>query len=83
LPISARTPGTTDARTSFFGDVRRSPGPAWPPDDSDLVAFIEDVPFPAGGHLATARQSDHPLDVFFIRNDGAFVFAVGDRWRTA
>jgi hypothetical protein len=49
-----------DGRTYiFFNDIRRSPGPAWPPDDSDLVAFIEDVPFPAGGHLATARHSDH------------------------
>ena len=53
-----------DGRTFiFFGDV--------PPDNGDLVAFIEDGPFPRGAHLSTARQSDHQLDVFFIGHDGA------------
>jgi hypothetical protein len=56
----------------FFGDVPLlDPRRSWPPYNSDFVAFIEDVPFPAGGSLATARQSDHQLDVFFIGTDGA------------
>lgn len=66
-----------DGRTFiFFGDV--------PPDNSDLVAFIEDVPFPPGAHLASARQSDHQLDAFFIGQDGALYVSWvidGGTWR--
>ena len=73
-----------DGRTFiFFGDVPRPPH-AWPPHNSDLVAFIEDVAFPAGGHLATARQGEHQLDVFFIGNDGALYVSWvvdGGTWR--
>jgi len=55
----------------FFGDVPLQAGRTWPPYNSDFVACMEDVPFLAGGSLASARQSDHQLDVFFIGTDGA------------
>jgi hypothetical protein len=56
----------------FFGDVPLlDPRRNWPPYNSDFVAFIEDIPFPPGGNLATGRQSDHQLDVFFVGTDGA------------
>src|SRR3982750_1285003 len=55
----------------FFGDVPLQHGRQWPPNNSDMVAFIEDIPFPLGGHLAWERQSEHQLDVFFIGLDGA------------
>lgn len=54
----------------FFGDVPTPHGRNAPPRDSDLVAFIEDTPFPPGGHLASAHQGEHQLDVFFIGEDG-------------
>ncbi len=61
-----------DGRTLiFFGDVVPPAGITWPPLNTDLVACIEDTPFPSGGHLAVERQSDHQLDVFFIGRDGA------------
>jgi len=61
-----------DGRTFiFFGDVPRLPDRPGPPQDSDLVAFVEDTRFPAGGNVATARQSDRQLDAFFIGMDGA------------
>jgi hypothetical protein len=77
-----------DGRTFiFFGDVVPSPGvksPPGPPLNSDLVAFIEDTPFPRGGHLAVERQSDHQLDVFFIGTDGALYVSWvidGETWQ--
>jgi hypothetical protein len=60
-----------DGRTFiFFGDVPVGSLTGWPPHNSDLVAFIEDVPFPRAAHLTAARQSDNQIDVFFIGHDG-------------
>lgn len=60
-----------DGRTYiFFGDVPLQHGRTWPPLNSDLVAFLDEAPFPAGGQLASARQGPNQLDVFFIGEDG-------------
>jgi hypothetical protein len=50
----------------YFGDVPIVGDRDWPPQDSDFMAFIEDVPFPIGARLASARQADDTINVFFI-----------------
>ncbi len=39
------------------------------------MAYIEDVPIPAGANLTTANQGSNQLDLFFIGNDGALFVA--------
>jgi hypothetical protein len=73
-----RVPGTDlgantvlgDRTFIFFGDVPTGGDGVWPPQNSDFVAFVEDVPMPGGARVATARQADDQVDAFFIGADG-------------
>lgn len=57
-----------DTTFIFFGDVIEKPGAPGPA--FDMIAFIDHFTIPPGAGIATAKRSEHQLDVFFIGSNG-------------